>query len=143
MAALANWWAPRPGHEQRHLFQVHEANLHVALAESERLARLQDAAALLQVLGVFAQNTSDLDASVRFFDRLVENRRRAGDKRWEAAAYHQLGMVAQERRDLDAAQRWYEKSVEIKERVGGEHDAATTSRGSNVTSATIHGGTSP
>src|SRR5579883_1863160 len=126
MGRLADDLAPRPLHEQRFSFLVHEANFHTARSNAERLGMNTDYAALTQSLASFAQNTRNFPAAEVLFDQLQAQSARVGDEKVQAGALHQLGMVAEERRDFEAAEKWYRKSLEINERLGDEHGAAST-----------------
>ncbi|HYH67615.1 MAG TPA: CHAT domain-containing protein [Urbifossiella sp.] len=126
MGRLADHLAPRPLHEQRFLFTLHEGNFHAARSAAQRASLNDHYAALTQSLAFYAQNTHNYPVAADLFDQLQRHDDRIGNAVGQAAAYHQLGMVAQERRDLAAAEGWYRKSLEIKERQGDEHGAAIT-----------------
>jgi tetratricopeptide (TPR) repeat protein len=126
MGSVANRLAPLEHYQQRVPFHLHGQNLHYALSEAEKLEMSTDVAALTQSLAVFAQNTRNLAAAARLYERLAGIRASLDNSEGEAAAYHQLGMVAQERRDFAAAERWYRRSLAIKEKLGDELFAATT-----------------
>ncbi|NLX07529.1 MAG: tetratricopeptide repeat protein [Phycisphaerae bacterium] len=126
MGTFADHLAPRPLHEQQLPFHIHQANLHSARNQALRLAMAVDCAALTQSLAAHAQNTRNWKEAERLFGSLAENCAARGDKKTEAATYHQLGIVAQERRDFAAAESWYRRSLEIEEKFGNERGAAST-----------------
>jgi len=134
MARVSDSYAPKPLHEQRTAFAVHEANFTRALDAAERIVdhvddrdeMLDFSAALAQSLGFFAQNTRRLDRANQLYERSADIDEQRDDEEGVASAYHQLGRIAQEQREFGEAKNWYEKVLEITERLGNEHGAAAT-----------------
>ncbi len=123
---LADTLAPRPFHEQRLYVYLHSANFLGAAEAAERLEIIEHAAALRQVLGIFAQRQQLYSEAAKQYEKYAALLRWLGKEKDEAGAYHQLGTVAQERCDLFAAENWYKESLKINERIGNEHGAAVT-----------------
>jgi len=126
MGSLADALAPRELHEQRGPFHLHGANFLIAVAEAERLEMAIAQCALTQALGAYAQNQRSFSEAAECFQRFAELNRARGEKKNEAAAYHQLGRIAQEQRDFASARDWYQKALHIDEKLGNEHGAAIT-----------------
>jgi tetratricopeptide (TPR) repeat protein len=134
MSRVADTLAPKPLHEQRGSFFVHEANFIRALAETKRFIARGDqedglrtsAAALTHSLAAYAQNTRQWDRAETLYEQLASIRKRRDDEDGVAGAYHHLGRVAEERHDLEVAARWYKKALEIKERRDNQIGAAKT-----------------
>ena len=126
MGRLADQLAPRKLHEQRGPFFLHGANFHVALGEAERLGMDSHFVALIQSLGMIAQEQRDFTGAERWYREALAIKEKQGDEHGAALTYHQLGMIAQEQRDFVGAERWYRKALAIEEKQGDEHSAAST-----------------
>ncbi len=124
MSSLANKLSPRPLHEQRIAFFLHEANFHTALRYAERNQLDEHFVAIAQSLAFYAQHTRSFDEAERLFEQFAERSRASSKPEWEAGAYHQLGVIAEERRQFDQAEEWYLKSLAIEVERGNEHGAA-------------------
>ncbi|MFB3131615.1 MAG: hypothetical protein ACE10K_03750, partial [Rhodothermales bacterium] len=111
MGRVADQVAPRPLHEQRVPFYLHEANFHTTRAEAERLGMESGYGALTQVLATYAKHTRNFDGAARLFEQLAEHSKEHSKNEWEAVAYHQLGMIDEEQRDFQTAQQWYQKAL--------------------------------
>ncbi|HEX4611202.1 MAG TPA: CHAT domain-containing protein, partial [Urbifossiella sp.] len=94
MGQLANALAPKPLHEQRFPFLLHEANFHAAQRVAGQLIMGEYEAALTQALAAFALNTRHYPAAAALYDQLQAILARDGREKDRAVAYHQLGMVA-------------------------------------------------
>ncbi len=72
MGQVADQVAPRPLHEQRGPFYLHEANFHTARAEAKRLDMESGYGALTQVLAVYARHTRNFDGAATLYEQITE-----------------------------------------------------------------------
>nr|MDQ2695490.1 tetratricopeptide repeat protein [Pseudomonadota bacterium] len=126
MGSLADYFAPKPLHEQRAAFHWHGASFHNALRHAEALGMDDDVAAITQALAAYALNHRDFANARRYFEKRAEHAKARSEPGLEASAYHQLGIIAQAQRDFAQARQWYLKALAITEKQGNEHGVAIT-----------------
>ena len=114
---IADALNPRPLHERRALFYLHEANFQRALGLAERLRMDGHFRALTNTLANYAMATRNFDGAQRLWQHLAAHSSAQSDEVWEAIVNHSLGMIAEERRAFDQAETWYLKSLAISKKL--------------------------
>jgi tetratricopeptide (TPR) repeat protein len=100
--------------------------LEQAVRAAEAEGHQRDAAAFSGNLAAVLQDTGDLAAARREYQRVLAIFEELGERKSVATAYHQLGVLAQATGAYDEARRLYRQSLEIKEELRDKAGLAST-----------------